>query len=323
VTTLRTIDCAEARERAPFFVLDALDARQAAEVREHLLTCAQPHPEFAELGGVVPYLAESVEPIDGGPELRRRVMDAIAADTRAAVRDDAAAERLIASFGGAPHAAQAAVPDTTATTASDAISAAVDSTASAAPATDRSPTTLWVDEPAGRPSTAAPISLADRARTRRTTPGWLLSAAAVLLIAVLGVWNVGLQQQASDAKQRESDLRTAVAVAAAPGARVARFSGGPTAPNVTGFAAFRPDGTGVMVLDGLSPAPSGRTYEAWFVAGTTARSAGLVRVGSDGLVVATGMTLGGPADAVALSIEPEGGSQQPSQAPFLVGSLAG
>lgn len=343
---LRRIDCAEARERAPFFVLDALEAREMAEVREHLRTCPHEHPEFAELGGVVPYLAISVEPSDGGPELRTRVMAAIAADRRAAERDDAVAERLIASFGTerrvAPVSTTAAdtpasdVPasDTTAsgTTASDRTASgapsieATDSTGTsvARPATAPGrPTTLWVDEPGGRLGTGVtpPVSLADRANPRAIVQRWLLPAVAVLLIGVLGAWNLSLTQQADDAAHRSAELRTAVAIATAPGTRVARLSGDATAPNVGGFAAFRSDGTGVLVLEGLAPAPSGRTYQAWYMADGQPRSAGLVKVHADGLAIATGLQPSGPIDAVALTVEPAGGSPQPTTAPFVLGTF--
>jgi hypothetical protein len=188
------------------------------------------------------------------------------------------------------------------------------------------PTTLWVDEPGGRApgsDSALPISLADRARGRGITQRWLLPAVAVLLIGVLGAWNISLMQQANDAARRAADLRTAVAIAASPDARVARLAGDATAPNVSGFAAFRADGTGVLVLEGLAPAPSGRTYQAWYLAGGQPRSAGLVRVDADGLVVATGLQPGGPVDAVALTVEPAGGSSQPTTTPFVVGAFTG
>jgi anti-sigma factor RsiW len=72
----------EAVDLAAGYVLGALEPAEEAAVREHLATCDLPHPEFDELGSVVPALLELdesqlVEPPAG---LRDRVMAAAAAD---------------------------------------------------------------------------------------------------------------------------------------------------------------------------------------------------------------------------------------------------
>ena len=70
-----------ARDLAGGYVLGALEAAEESAVREHLLTCPEPHDEFAELGGVVPYLAEAdLELVEPPIELRARIMAAAAAD---------------------------------------------------------------------------------------------------------------------------------------------------------------------------------------------------------------------------------------------------
>lgn len=72
--------CDQARDYAPAFVLGALERDDEAAVRQHLATCPGPHPEFLELGEVVPALAESVELVEPPPSLRGRIMAAAAAD---------------------------------------------------------------------------------------------------------------------------------------------------------------------------------------------------------------------------------------------------
>jgi len=72
----------EATELAAGYVLHALEPDEDAAVRQHLGTCALPHPEFEELGGVVPALleldpSELVEPPAG---LRDRILAAAASD---------------------------------------------------------------------------------------------------------------------------------------------------------------------------------------------------------------------------------------------------
>ncbi|HEX5589656.1 MAG TPA: zf-HC2 domain-containing protein, partial [Candidatus Limnocylindrales bacterium] len=59
-----TMSCDDVRDLAAGFVLGALTPDEAAAVRAHLATCPEAHEEIAELGGVVPYLAESLEPVE-------------------------------------------------------------------------------------------------------------------------------------------------------------------------------------------------------------------------------------------------------------------
>jgi anti-sigma-K factor RskA len=72
----------EAIDLAAGYVLGALEPGEEAAVREHLATCDLPHPEFDELGSVVPALLEldESELVEPPAALRDRVMAAAAAD---------------------------------------------------------------------------------------------------------------------------------------------------------------------------------------------------------------------------------------------------
>ena len=76
------LHCADVRELASGFVLGALEPGEAEAVRAHLAGCPEPHPEFAELGSVVPALFESVEPMEPDASLKGWIMQAAAADTQ-------------------------------------------------------------------------------------------------------------------------------------------------------------------------------------------------------------------------------------------------
>lgn len=79
-----SMTCDLARDLAAGYVIGALEPSEEAAVREHLRTCPQPHDEFAELGGVVPYLAEGdIELVEPPAALRDRIMAAAAADLAA------------------------------------------------------------------------------------------------------------------------------------------------------------------------------------------------------------------------------------------------
>jgi len=82
---------AEVAELAPLFVLGALEPDEADAVRAHRAACPQAHPELDELGGVVPYLLEDVEPAEPPPALKERIMRAAAADLAARTAPGAAA----------------------------------------------------------------------------------------------------------------------------------------------------------------------------------------------------------------------------------------
>ena len=78
-----TIRCERVRELAPGFVLGALDAADMAAVHEHLIGCREPHPELREFGGVLPYLAATLEPVEPPARLRAAVIAAAQADLAA------------------------------------------------------------------------------------------------------------------------------------------------------------------------------------------------------------------------------------------------
>jgi len=75
--------CDRVRELASGFVLGALDPGEMMAVAEHIDTCSHPHPEISDLGGVLPYLAESLEPIEPPRWLRESVIAAAKADLAA------------------------------------------------------------------------------------------------------------------------------------------------------------------------------------------------------------------------------------------------
>jgi anti-sigma-K factor RskA len=70
----------EALEIAGLYVLDALTPDEKAEVDAHLAACAMDHSEFETLGGVAPALASQAEPVGTPAALKRRVMEAYAAE---------------------------------------------------------------------------------------------------------------------------------------------------------------------------------------------------------------------------------------------------
>ncbi len=96
------LTCDEVRDLAASFVLGALEPGEADAVRAHLASCADPHPEVAELASVLPVLAESVALVEPPAALKDRIMAAAAADLEA--------RRSVAAPTVAPAVARSAVP---------------------------------------------------------------------------------------------------------------------------------------------------------------------------------------------------------------------
>ena len=70
----------------------------------------------------------------------------------------------------------------------------------------------------------------------------------------------------------------------------------------------------VLVIAGLDQLEPGKTYQVWLIDGNGPRSAGLLSVDSNGqgiLIVSSELTIG-QFDALGISVEPDGGSQQPT-----------
>lgn len=324
MSLLRRINCAEATDRAAFFVLGGLDAGEAIEVRDHLETCPNEHREFKEFGGVVPYLAEALEPLEPSPELRRRVIEAVEGDVRVRRRDENAAERLVASFGAGPQARPAAPGAPSVAPGAPPVAAGAPTpvpvewpaaeptavpTAVGAPMAE--PTAAVAPGPSPAPAAAAESTpVAERRRAR--VPALALGLAAVVVIGLLAGWNLMLLSSAADARHRAEVLRDAMVASQDPDARVAQLSGTGSASGAGGFVAMPPDGDGFLVIHGLESPPADQTYQAWFISGDQPRSAGLLRVGDDGLAIVEGLRPGASVDAIGITLEKAGGSSSPT-----------
>nr|WSX48086.1 anti-sigma factor [Streptomyces sp. NBC_00974] len=159
---------------------------------------------------------------------------------------------------------------------------------------------------------------------RPARPSWLLprrlgpfvvaaSIAAAATFGGLAVWQH--QENRTQAQRAEAQVREVSAVLAAADARTVhgRTNGGATTSVVTSPRLNK----SVFVAAGLPPAPAGKTYQLWFDDHGTMRPAGLMR--QDGARVMQGDP--SRALAVGLTLEPEGGSPQPTSSPLILLSL--
>ena len=273
-----------ARGLAAAYVLGALEPAEEAAVREHLRTCPEPHDEFAELGGVVPYLAElpGLELVEPPASLRDRVMAAAAADL---------AERTAATAATAPAAPGATIASP------PRVAAPV-----ASPAAAPGPTVQF-------PSAAA---RAERAPRRPYSFGWAARIAAVVAIVILGGWNLILQGQLSDARAYDRALADVIDAAGKPGSQTVVLT--PTKDSRgSGIAAVEPDGSVVLALRDLPATAGTQVYEAWVIVGKAAPvPVGGFTVGPTGTAAVTTQPVPTPpGSTIALSLEPSPGSTAP------------
>ncbi|MER7108358.1 anti-sigma factor [Streptomyces sp. NPDC000229] len=119
------------------------------------------------------------------------------------------------------------------------------------------------------------------------------------------------QQQAQRAEEQAADMAR---VLAAPDARtVTGTKGGAKATVIVS----RAENSAVFLSSGLPELPSGKTYQLWFDDGGTMRPAGLTR--ADGGLVMEGDVDG--ARGMGITVEPAGGSPQPTSKPVLLMAL--
>ena len=285
------LSCDEVRDLAASFVLGALPESEMVAVREHLATCAEPHPEMAELGGVAPVMQASLRPMDPPAALKDRIMAAAAAELEARRRGEVTAE-------------PASVP-------ADAV---------APPPTTISPAPADVSAPvATAPAAAAePIPIS---RARQPRWSWALGIAAVLVIVLLGASNLSLRSELDAAQTYQRQVASVLDAARQPGALTAVMSS-PTGAGPNGLAAVTSDGAMRIAMRGLAPTSGNEVYEAWMIAGDAAPVAiGGFQVAADG----TGYleTVGLPTEpglVVALTREPREGMTAPSGDPVSVGT---
>lgn len=130
-----------------------------------------------------------------------------------------------------------------------------------APAARTAPTTTPTAPPAPTPF---PTAEQRAARRRTSTGGWLLRIAAVLAIAVLGGWNLLLQNQLNASQAYERNVAAVLELAVQPGSLTAVLA--PDGDTGSGLAAVAADGDLALAMRDLAPTAGSTVYEAWVIA---------------------------------------------------------
>jgi anti-sigma-K factor RskA len=166
------------------------------------------------------------------------------------------------------------------------------------------------------PSGGRLITAADGRRPRRRLIRRLPRPIAVTVMAAaivaLAVLQIGTRHQLDQAQTKN---QTIASVLAASDAQI-ELSSSTVGGTMTAVVSKR-DREAVVTASGM-PTPSGaRVYQLWVMRGTTARSVGLLPGSSTG---ATSPVLAAdvqPGDQLAVTIEPAGGTRQPTTNPIV------
>jgi len=136
--------------------------------------------------------------------------------------------------------------------------------------------------------------------------------------------NTGLKDQINKETELSTELAQINAVLSSPQYKVIYLSGQGPAPEATARVYWDIRGHRWVVTANLPPAPQGKIYQLWFVTSAEKVSAGLIKPDKAGhgfAVLALPPSLP-RVQKTAITLEPDGGSQQPTSDIYALGSVS-
>jgi anti-sigma-K factor RskA len=263
---------------AAAYALDALDHDERAEFERALAASPELREEVDAYAESAAHLAEQAEPVAPPPSLKTRLMAEL--DSTPQFEVDAAPVASPEAGVPGPSAAPAEPPP------------------GPTPAADR------IDRTIGRAESTARRRWFQR-------PGAIIAAAAAAVVLIAGaVIGIGWPGPNGWGAQREM-----AAIAEAPDAQsqTHEVEGGGEVTLVSSAA----EGRSGVIVEGLPELGADQTYELWYIDDAGADSAGTFDVaGSETWRVLDGSFT--PGLAVGITVEPAGGSPQPTTEPIVV-----
>ena len=224
------------------FVLGALPEEERREFEEYLASHPERGAEIDELEAVAGLLALSPQEQEPPPELRRRIMEVVAAE---AVR----------------------------------------------PTPSRRSWLAWI----GEFLSARNLAL----------------GAATLLVIGLFSWNMVLQGEMQDLQGRIQSLQDQPQEP-----QMVELGGAGTEQGARAELVTLEGDRAVLVVENMPPVPEGKTYQIWVIEDEVPQPSGLFEPSEDSIAAVVEHRLD-EADAVAVTVEPEGGSPKPTSDPML------
>jgi anti-sigma-K factor RskA len=137
----------------------------------------------------------------------------------------------------------------------------------------------------------------------------LTLGAAALLVIGLFIWNVMLQEHIHDLQSQAPRDGRLVALEGFGAARQARVE-----------VMILDDDRAVLMAEDMPPVPEEKTFQIWVIENNVRKAGGLFEPREEWVVTSVEIPLDG-ADAIAVTVEPKGGSPQPTTDPMLTAKL--
>ena len=141
-----------------------------------------------------------------------------------------------------------------------------------------------------------------------------LGAAALLVIGLFS-WNMLLQGEMRDLQSRVQGMQ-----ASEGDGRMVALEGSGPARQASAEVMILEDHRAVLMAEDMPPVPEDKTFQIWVIEKDVPRPSGVFEVREDQVAVVVENRVEG-ADAIAVTVEPEGGSPQPTTEPMLVARL--
>ena len=168
-------------------------------------------------------------------------------------------------------------------------------------------------------SRSARRSWLDRLREAVGVRDLALAGAAMLVVGLFS-WGMLLQGEVRDLQGRVQGLQGQVQDQQAQGPQMIALGGAGTEQGARAQLVTLEGDRAVLVAEDMPPVPEGKTYQIWVIKGDTPQPSGLFEPKGDSIAAVVEKPVEG-ADAVAVTVEPEGGSKKPSTEPMLVGEV--
>jgi len=153
-----------------------------------------------------------------------------------------------------------------------------------------------------------------------------LGAAALLVIGLLS-WNVllldqvqDLQGQVENAQGQVKDLQSELEVARAQQSQTIKLKGSWAEQGAIAEVASMKKNQIILVARNMPSVPEDKTCQIWVIKGDVPKSSGLFQPDENGTATPISNSIR-KADVIAVTVEPAGGSEQPTSDPVLLAEL--